>query len=68
MTPDEINRFREKMTDLYRRANDFCARHPEADRNVLIQSWRMRDQTPLQKVEFALLRGKTLKSKNTGKC
>lgn len=63
MTPEEIKQYEEKMIVLYQRANAFCATHPKADRNVLIQSWLMQEKTPLEKLEFSLLRGQVFKRK-----
>lgn len=61
MTPEEIKQDEEKMIALYQRANAFCATHPKADRNILIQSWIMAEETPIQKVQFALLRAEAFK-------
>lgn len=49
------------MIALYQRANAFCELHPEADRNVLIQSWMMKNETSLQKIQTALLRAQAFK-------
>jgi hypothetical protein len=61
VTPEEITEYRTKMISLYQRANAFCQSHPEADREVLIQSWLMQEETPLQKVELALLRAQAFR-------
>lgn len=61
MTPQEIKQYEEKMIALYQCANEFCQRHPEVDRDVLIQSWIMEEETPIQKVQFALLRAEAFK-------
>lgn len=64
VTHEQINQYQKKMERLYQRANAFCATHPDADRNVLIQSWRMQEESPRQKIEMALLRGQAMKRKN----
>lgn len=58
---EELTKYRDKMLALYQRANAFCQSHPEADREVLIQSWLMQEEPPLQKVELALLRAQALR-------
>jgi hypothetical protein len=63
MEEENIKKYREKMIALYQCADALCQKFPQADRHVLIQSWLMRDKSPLEKIQFALLRGKVFKRK-----
>jgi hypothetical protein len=62
MTPQEIKRCKEKMIAVYRLSDEICLQDKDADRDMVVQSLLMREQTPLENLDFSLLRGQVLKS------
>ena len=61
MTATEEKRYIETLTKIYEQANLVCSRFPNTDRETVVQSMLMEKKTPLEKLNFALMRASEFK-------